>query len=614
MKILLVEDDAATGAALTEILTVHHYSVSLVTDGQTGLEMAQTELYDLILLDVGLPRLDGISLCRNLRTKGFAQPILLLTAKDSSTDQVMGLDAGADDYVTKPFDVEALLARIRALLRRGHSVASSMIQWENIQFDTAVGEVSCDGRSLHLTPKEYCLLELFLLNPKRIFSRRAILDRLWDFAEAPGEETVSTHIKCLRQKLRAGGASGDPVETVHGLGYRLRSPSQEPPLQELTPIPLTTKAATVTTRLWDKFKTQFTEQVTALVRTIAQIQAGQNSLDLRRQAKQEAHKLGGSLGIFGLIEGSQLAREIEHYLQTETELTASQLHYIRECATKLEKLLHQSIKQPEPPPPPIQQKTLILIIDDDLMLAERLRIEAIAWNFAVEIATDLTVARRMITQLRPQVILLDLSFPDSSEDGLALLAELSDRPVSIPTLVFTGRESLADRVAVARLGAAAFLHKPLSSQAILKAIVDTLNQQQYYTGNRVLVVDDDSAVLNMLSKLLQSCGLEVATLNHTSDFWEVLNKTLPNLVLLDLEIAEFSGIDLCQVIRNDPNWSHLPVLFFSAHTDEQAIARAFAAGADDYISKSLSPTEITQRIIRRIKPLQNCRTKVHCCN
>ncbi|QYO64720.1 response regulator transcription factor [Leptolyngbya sp. 7M] len=228
MQILLVEDDPSTCSILTQSLTAHHYQVNTAADGQTGLEMAQQYEYDLILLDIELPRLDGMRLCQKLRSQGYVNPVLLLTARDSTSDRILGLDAGADDYVVKPFDLEELLARVRALLRRGKAIDNSVITWENLRFDAANSQVvaihASSEQLLHLTPKEYGLLELLLLHPKRVFSRSAILDRLWDLAEAPGEETVSTHIKCLRQKLKAAGVA-DLIETVHGMGYRLRPPS-----------------------------------------------------------------------------------------------------------------------------------------------------------------------------------------------------------------------------------------------------------------------------------------------------------------------------------------------------------------------------------------------------
>ena len=146
----------------------------------------------------------------------------MLTAKDSSTDKVMGLDAGADDYVVKPFDLRELMARIRALLRRGNAILPPVLSWENLRLDPSNCEVTYKEKLLHLTPKEYRILELFLRNSHRVFSRSEIIEHLWSFDELPGEETVKVHIRSLRQKLKLAGAPADVIETVYGLGYRLK--------------------------------------------------------------------------------------------------------------------------------------------------------------------------------------------------------------------------------------------------------------------------------------------------------------------------------------------------------------------------------------------------------
>lgn len=222
MRILLVEDDEVLVEALSESLIDHHYAVDIATDGKAGWEFIEAATYDLILLDVMLPKLDGISLCQRLRSQGYHLPVLMLTARDTNTDKVMGLDAGADDYVVKPFDLLELLARIRALLRRGNASLPPVLCWGKLQLDPGTCEVVYDGQPLHLRPKEYSLLELFLRSGQRLLSRSAILEHLWSFEEPPGEETVKAHLKEVRQKLRAVGAPADLIETVYGLGYRLK--------------------------------------------------------------------------------------------------------------------------------------------------------------------------------------------------------------------------------------------------------------------------------------------------------------------------------------------------------------------------------------------------------
>ncbi len=233
MKILLVEDDELIGSALFEALVAHRYTVDVAADGQTGLELATTSNYDLILLDWLIPKLNGISLCRQLRSQGYQKPILLLTAKDSNSDVVQGLDAGADDYIVKPYDLSALMARIRALLRRGNSLVTSVLTWGDLCLNPVSGEVTCGEQLLSLTPKEYSLLELFLRNPQRIFSRSAIMDRLWSLDGSPAESAVTVHIKELRQKLKTGGMTEEIIETVYGLGYRLKSPPEEKALRAI---------------------------------------------------------------------------------------------------------------------------------------------------------------------------------------------------------------------------------------------------------------------------------------------------------------------------------------------------------------------------------------------
>lgn len=222
MRILLVEDNLRLAEALLEALTDQLYVVDTAHDGESAWSEIKARAYDLILLDVMLPKLDGISLCQRLRQDGYQFPILMLTARDTSTDKVNGLDAGADDYVVKPFDLQELLARIRALLRRGNSTSPSILTWGGLQLNPSTFEVFYLDRPLHLTPKEFSLLELLLHNGRRVLSRGIIIDKLWKTENSPEEDTVKAHIKSLRQKLRLVAAPEDFIETVHGMGYRLK--------------------------------------------------------------------------------------------------------------------------------------------------------------------------------------------------------------------------------------------------------------------------------------------------------------------------------------------------------------------------------------------------------
>jgi DNA-binding response OmpR family regulator len=617
VKILLVEDDELIGSALFEALVAHHYTVDVAADGQAGLELATTFEYDLILLDWLIPKLDGISLCRQLRSKGYQKAILLLTAKDSNSDIVQGLDAGADDYIVKPYDLSALMARIRALLRRGSSPVTTVLTWGDLCLNPVSGEVSYGENLLSLTPKEYSLLELFLRNPQRVFSRSAIIDRLWSWDGSPAESAVTVHIKELRQKLKTGGMTEEIIETVYGLGYRLKSPPEEKALRESvagrgsvhregargdkgerSQWKLNSLASL--SKVLERFRGSFAQQVGVLEQAKIALVEGNLSEGLRQSAGQEAHKLAGGLGTFGYPEGSNLARAIEHILMDGTVLG-------REEALRVDRLvadLQQELTKPpasfitEPTPP--AQIPLVLVVDHDVALTEKLKVEAAVWGMQIETAPDLTTARQKIAQAPPDVILLELTFADPAEDGLTLLRELAEQSSPIPVLAFTGRDSLADRVAVSRLGGRGFLHKPVLPEQIFKAIARILPQTQSVEA-KVLVVDDDSATLAALSSLLRPWGLQVTSLNEPQRFWDVLTATAPDLLVLDLEMPTFSGFDLCQVVRQDPQWGDLPILVVTAHTDAKSIQQVFAAGADDFIGKPVVGPELITRVTSHIE-------------
>lgn len=222
MHILLVEDDLHLAESLREVLVAERHAVDVAKDGELGWGYICATGYDLILLDVTLPRLDGIRLCQRLRNRGYSLPVLMLTARDTSSDKVMGLDAGADVYMVKPFDLQELLAQIRALLRRGSGLSMPVLQGGGIALNPVTYDVTYANRLLQLTPKEFALLELFLRNGRRVLSRLVIIEHVWSLNDPPTEETVKGYIKSLRAKLRAAGAPEDCIETVRGVGYRLK--------------------------------------------------------------------------------------------------------------------------------------------------------------------------------------------------------------------------------------------------------------------------------------------------------------------------------------------------------------------------------------------------------
>jgi DNA-binding response OmpR family regulator len=221
MRILLVEDDHHLAASLSEALEAQRYTVDVAHNGEAAWQRISLLTYDLMLMDVTLPQVDGLTLCQRLRSHGIASPVLMLTARDTSSDKVAGLDAGADAYMVKPFELSELIAQIRALLRRGQVGQPTTLQWEALRLNPTTYEVTYQDNPIRLTPKEFAILELLLRHGRRVLSRHFILESIWQLEDPPGEETVKAHLKALRQKLRKAGAHKNFVETVHGLGYRL---------------------------------------------------------------------------------------------------------------------------------------------------------------------------------------------------------------------------------------------------------------------------------------------------------------------------------------------------------------------------------------------------------
>lgn len=607
MKILVVEDDEATACAVTEALTYHHYSVNEVRDGETGLQLAQTFEFDLIVLDIGLPTLDGIHICRQLRQMGYQTPILLVSGKDSNGDRLRGFDAGADDYLVKPFELSEFIARIRALLRRGKITQPNVLTWEALQLDLSVAEVTYQGKELHLTPKEYGLLELFLRNPRRIYSRSALLDHIWSQGEFPAEEAVTTQIKGLRQKLKAGGMKIDPIETVYGLGYRLKSAPEPEKTDSESQMPenpeLVEKVRVKIAAIWERFKPDLNEMVRLFEQEIAQFASGTLDPQLRQQAIAHAHRAIGSLGTFGFLEGSKIAREIEELLNNPTASGYSAAQKLKELVgsltTAVAKPPHTTPSTPRYEVPSVR----ILVIDDDSILTERLKIEAKVWGWHVDIAHSLKDGRTAIAVRSPDLILLDLCFPNTDENGLSLLAELNQRKPPIPVLVFSAHNQLSDRLKVARLGSRTFLPKPLPADEIFTAVSRILHQNHTLEG-KVMVVDDDPQILDRLRTLLQPWGFQIATLDDPERFWDVLETATPDLLILDVEMPGYNGLELCEVVRNDWRWNHLPILILSAHTDTQTVQQVFTVGADDYVSKPIVEPEIVARIYNRLERTQ----------
>ena len=223
MRVLVVDDERPVREALERALRLEGYDVDLAADGAEALAQLGHTSPDVIVLDVLMPEVDGLEVARRLRAAGDGTPILLLTARDAVSDRVEGLDAGADDYLVKPFALEELHARLRALLRRSAGDAGTVLRFADLALDTGTREVRRGARRIELTRTEFLLLELFLRNPRQVLTRSLIFDRVWGYDFGPTSNALEVYVGYLRRKTEAGG---EPrlIHTVRGVGYALREP------------------------------------------------------------------------------------------------------------------------------------------------------------------------------------------------------------------------------------------------------------------------------------------------------------------------------------------------------------------------------------------------------
>ena len=601
MRILLVDDDETLVDVLPRMLGQQNYAIDAVTDGEQGWIYGSTYNYDLIILDWSLPKLDGISLCKRFRAHGYDTPILLLTARHTSQDKIKGLDAGADDYLCKPFDVEELAARIRALLRRLNCDFLSVLSWGELRLDSHNCEVTYQGQPLSLTAKEYRLLELFLRHSQEVLSIEDIIEHLWSSAEYPARATVRSHLRRLRQKLQLAGLPEEPIETVRGRGYCLKSPPQNNQTEK--PKDRLEKHVAALTTAWSKYKSKSHQQLITLDSAIAALKRGKIETSHRLCAIVTAHSLAGNLGLFGFKRGSQLAKQLEQLLQGEQnpqklvqlETTLDSLHQELTKENNFSQQISHQLKGHSP---------LLLIVDDDPIFTEQLVQEANNLGVKTASAPSPELAKIWLEEqpanTLPNLVLLKISFAESTNplsrwEGLSLIAEFKLIEPSIPVIVIADRDRFQDRLQVARHGGYFSLQQPITPLQTITFCQQVL--RNFSLGQKVMIVDDDVELLRVLPSLLQPWGFQVTTLEDSRQFWDVLQAVDPNLLVLDIEMPYLSGIELCKVLRTHPYWFKLPVLFLTIHTDIAIREQAFATGADDFIYKPVVAKRLAERIL-----------------
>ena len=592
MRILVVEDDPTISALIETILETHKYAVDLAINGQIGLELSETYEYDAVLMDITLPKKDGVTICKEIRARGNTVPILLLTALNSAADRTRGLDAGADDYLGKPFDPDELLARIRALLRRGNIQSVPILTWGSLQLDPVSTTVTFADRVVPVTPKEYALLELFLRNSKRVFSCNAILDHLWSYDGTPGEEAIRTHIKGLRQKLKKVGAATDFIETVYGIGYRLK--------------PVVSPGATLLKDAWEKFNGQVYEQVAVLEQLATQFLSQDLQADWQAIGKNIAHSLAGSLGTFGFSLSSELARQTEKLLSGHQDLTPEEGRWLFSLVTALREELEQPVAINDLHSFEPDNAVDILLVSTDQELNQEIKLLADEQERSLQTVSTINIARSQLQKYRARSIVLAAAIVSETEEVLRLLVDANKQVPPIPVIALASSDVL--KQAANHLGIYVSIC-PTNTTEIIDVVVQSISSAES-VQTHILVVDDDLKILAILQALLIPWGLKVTTLSDPQKFWDVLPIVKPDLLILDVEMPVINGLDLCKSVREHADWSYLPVIFLTARVEPSLVQEVFSVGANDFVTKPVVGPEIISRITNLMERQQVQKLKV----
>ncbi len=616
-----MEDDESILDLVTTALAQQNYIVDTATDGEMGWEMAESFPYDLVLLDIVLPKLDGINLCRRLRDHKKQSLIMLLTAQDAISDKLLGLQSGADDYLVKPFDIQELAARIHALLRRGNPITETVLRCGDLCLNPVACEITYGTQLLRFSRKEYLLLELFLRHQHRVFSRSAIVDQIWSFNEdPPNEDTVKSHIKSIRRKLDAVGA-GHLIETLYGQGYRI-NPAYlaESKLAQRPDFGSNSARQADLSRsmsmIWQRTKSVNLERVTLLEQALEALKAAALSPGLHQAAIQSAHKLVGSLGTFGFESGSKIAQRLEtalHQLSIPTSSDrlpdSTQLAQFEQWVQSLQALLQQGSRAATGDRAERISRSLAAHPEAEpllLLAQDQTCVSAIAAQMAEQALHLITVTtvESAIAQcqlLRPQIAFIDYACLESDQRAIELLELLQADP-SVPIVFLSEQTTARTRVNALQAGGQLFLPRS-ASQALLQSALESALNLRYPAPKaafRVLVVDDDPLIAQLLAVWLDD-SIHLSELTDSVRLWDVLNQVNPDLLILDVNMPEINGIELCQTVRCDLQWNWLPIVFLTAQCDPQTEQQIFAAGADDLLLKPVQPAEFSIRILNRLR-------------
>jgi diguanylate cyclase (GGDEF)-like protein len=380
------------------------------------------------------------------------------------------------------------------------------------------------------------------------------------------------------------------------------------PAREPVPAPAATREelGSALAAIWERFRGTTLARVEVVEAAVVAVLEGELTPEARREAEREAHKLAGGVGTFGFAEASRAARAVELMMEGARPLEPADALRLSELVLTLRRELERPPATPAAPAPDAGRATL-LVVTDDAELGERVAMEAEGRQIAAWRLADATGVRRALAERSPDAVVADLSLGMAGEAGLRLLDELAADGADRPVVVIAARDGFAERIGAARRGARAFLSRPVPPRAVVDAVAAALRLTDV-AGSRVLAVDDDPQILASLRTLLEARGLTVTTLADPLRFWETLERARPDLLMVDEDMPHVSGVELCRVVRADPRWRALPVLFLTARTDYASVKRIFDARADDYASKPFAGPEIVARVESRLERVRLERT------
>ena len=332
---------------------------------------------------------------------------------------------------------------------------------------------------------------------------------------------------------------------------------------------------------------------------------GNLSQELHQSGRTNAHKLVGALGSFGFSEGSRLARELEQLLQKSASLDSQDASRFLELVQQLRQSLSESSKQEAQNNAVrtiIQGAPLLLIVSNDQPFSDALQAAAKSYQFRTQIIKQLAQVATTIHQTHPQIILLDSKLLSTDFEQLRRIIPRSLSASTIKVLVMDENPTLEGRLAIVQQGGNQILERSSPPHHLIEAAAQTL--QTMTAKAKVGIVDDDKQFLTAIKTSLEPWGFQLITLDRANRLWETLEQEKLNVLVLDVEMPGINGLELCQVLRADPRWHQIPILFLTVHQDAKTRAKAFEAGADDYIDKSVATTELATRILNRLKHQQ----------